>query len=409
VTKLSWWKTAGILFVFCAATAIASPAQILTTLHSFNYTDGQGPGAVLVQASDGNFYGTTPRGGVNDNGTLFKMTPSGTLTTLHDFCAQSTHGDCVDGQGPGAALVQASDGNFYGTTPGGGVNRAGTVFKITPNGALTTLHSFDGTDGASPAAGLVQTSGGDLYGTTYSGGANGWGTVYKITLSGTLTTLYSFCAQSGCTDGARPGAGLVQANDGNLYGTTSSGGASGYGTVFKFTLNGTLITLNSFCSQGGCPNGLAPSGLVQASDGNFYAMTNRGGADNSGTVFKITPSGTLTTIYSFCSLSGCADGEWPTAGLVQASDGNFYGTTQFGGTSGYGIAFKITPSGTLTTLYNFCSQSGCSDGLYPLAGLVQASDGNFYGTTEYGGVNGNNGTVFRLTLLPPCLFCRNLE
>ncbi len=400
-------KVAYILFVFCTATAIASPAQILTTLHSF-YTqgdDGIAPYAGLIQAGDGSFYGTTNYGGANSDGTVFKITPSGALTTLASFCI---YYDCPDGAYPAAGLVQASDGNFYGTTSGGGqwclsFPGCGTVFKITPSGGLATLHRFAGSDGALPYAGLVQASDGNFYGTTYVGGANGGGTVFKITPSGTLTTLYSFCSQSNCSDGGYSNAGLVQASDGNFYGTTFEGGANGAGTVFKITPSGALITLHSFCSQSNCSDGTFPyAGLVQANGGNFYGTTGYGGAYGEGAVFKITPSGALTTLYSFCLQTNCSDGVSPRAGLIQASDGNFYGTTVGGGANDGGTAFKITPSGALTTLYSFGSQP--DEGVSPYGGLIQASDGNFYGTTVGGGSD-DYGTVFRLVTVRTCIFC----
>jgi uncharacterized repeat protein (TIGR03803 family) len=209
--------------------------------------------------------------------------------------------------------VQAVDGDFYGTTDIGGVYGDGTVFKITPSGILTTLHTFNGTDGASPLAGLVQAPNGDFYGTTYRGGAYSGGTVFKIAPGGTFTTLYSFCAKGRCIDGLQPGAALVQATNGDFYGTTYFGGADDFGTVFKITPSGSLTTLHSFCAEDGCPDGeypLAP--LVQGTDGNFYGTTNNGGAHgNFGTIFKITAGGTLTTLYSFCAQSGCADGAPP--------------------------------------------------------------------------------------------------
>ena len=399
--KLNWGKSA-VFFLLCATTAIALPAQTLTTLHSFDSTDGAYPWAALVQATDGNLYGTTQEGGANGYGTVFKITPSGTLTTLHSF-------DIMDGASPQAGLVQATDGNLYGTTLGGGANGVGTVFKITPSGTLTTLYSFCSesgcTDGYGLVAGLVQATDGNFYGTTQVGGANvlcpvpgdlGCGTVFKITPSGTLTTLHSFCSESGCADGAEPYAGLVQATDGSLYGTTATFGANGVGTVFKITPSGTLTTLYSFCPQSGCADGAEPNAaLVQATDGNFYGTAFEGGANGVGTVFKITPSGTLTTLHSFDNM----DGAFPQAGLVQAADGNFYGTMRLDGdTSTHGTVFKITPGGTLTTLYRFCAQSGgCPDGSQPYAGLVQDTNGKFYGTTYYGGTN-NVGTVFSLAV-----------
>jgi uncharacterized repeat protein (TIGR03803 family) len=408
--KLGLFEMVRMVLVFCAATAIASPAQILTTLYSFcsqpGCADGADPTPGLIQATDGNFYGTTDLGGGGNCshgcGTVFKITPSGTLTTLHSF-------DDADGGYPLAGLMQATDGNFYGTTLEGGASSncgsygCGTVFKITPSGTLTTLHSFDSTDGANPEAGLVQATDGNFYGTTAAGGgsgncAYGCGTVFKITPGGTLTTLHSFSG----ADGANPEAGLVQATDGNFYGTTLEGGAYGYGTVFKITPSGTLTTLHSFDFSDGS-NPIA--GLVQATDGNFYGTTLEGGAYDDcsgvscGTVFKITASGTLTTLHSFDS----TDGANPSAGLVQASDGNFYGTTENGGAYD-GTVFKITPSGTLTTLHSFTGP----DGYYPYAGLVQATDGNFYGTTEYGGAY-NEGTVFRVVLPRPCIVCPAVE
>jgi len=410
--KLSWRKRACAVVALCATTAIALPAQTFTTLHSFDGTDGAYPSS-LVQASNGNLYGTTSSIGANhDGGTIFKITPTGALTTLYSFCLQAS---CPDGQSSYAGLVQATNGDFYGTTVYGGANGYGTVFKITPSGTLTTLHSFCSQsgcpDGQYPYAALVQAANGNIYGTTQTGGVNGpYGTIFKITPSGTLTTLYSFCYQSACTDGISPAAGLVQASNGDLYGTTYAGGANGNfdGTVFKITPSGTLTTLYSFCSQSECTDGAHPEGgLVQAADGNFYGTTQLGGANGGyGTVFKVTPSGALTTLYSFCSQTGCTDGSAPAAGLLQATNGDFYGTTYNGGASvsvdcanGCGTVFKITPSGALTTLYSFCAQTGwCTDGDHPATGLVQDTNGTFYGTATYGGGADGYGTVFSLSV-----------
>jgi uncharacterized repeat protein (TIGR03803 family) len=394
--KLNWAKSI-VFFLLCATTAIALPAQTLTTLHSFDGTDGADSSAVLVQATDGNLYGTTRLGGANGAGTVFKITPSGTLTTLHNFCSGGAA--CVDGDAPYAGLVQAADGNFYGTTLSGGTYGAGTVFKITPSGTLTTLYSFCSespcTGGFGLVAGLVQATDGNFYGTTAFGGSNGSGTVFKITPSGTLTTLHNFCSGgAACVDGDAPYAGLVQATDGNFYGTTVVGGALNWGTVFKITPDGTLTTLYSFCSESGCADGTTPSaGLVQATDGNFYGTTTGGGANQVGTVFKITPSGTLTTLHSLDIM----DDNYTQAALIQATDGNLYGTMRFDASDTTpGTVFKITLGGTLTTLYRFCSQNaGCPDGRQPWAGLVQDTNGKFYGTTFYGGTN-NLGTIFSL-------------
>ena len=365
----------------------------MTTLYSFTgNNDGEYPQAVLVQGSDGNFYGTTYGWSQLYGSRVFKITPSGVLTTLHNFTGGS------DGAQPMAGLVQGRDGNFYGTTEVGGSSYLyGTVFKITPSGDLTTLHSFDGySDGGYPMAGLVQGSDGNFYGTTSVGGPNedplsGYGgTVFKITTNGALTSLYNF---TGNANGGNPEAGLVQGSDGNFYGTTSSDGA-GYGTVFKITPNGVLTTLHSFTgdTNGGNPT----AGLVQGSDGNFYGTTSIDGA-GYGTVFKITTNGVLTTLYSF---TGYSDG-WKPSGLVQGSDGNFYGTTAFGsyGQDTGGTVFEITTNGVLTTLYSFNHDTnGWPNGEFPDAGLVQGSDGNLYGTTCYNSPPYCWGTVFRLIL-----------
>ena len=385
--KLIWSIKACGIFLLWAATAAALPAQTFTTLHSFEGTDGSLPVGGLVQASNGDLYGTASFGADNARyGTVYKLTPGGTLTTLLSF-------DYTDGDGPSAALIQATDGEFYGTTPNGGTAKGegGTVFKITASGTLTTLHNFCSQtgcpDGLEPLAGLVQATDGNFYGTTCCGGANGnWGTIFKLTPGGTLTTLHSFDG----TDGYGLKAGLVQATNGKFYGTTADGGATGYGTVFEITPDGKLTTLYNFCSQANCTDGFEPfAGLVQATDGNFYGTTEEGGANRYGTVFTITPSGVLTTLFSFDE----TDGAYPVAGLVQATDGNFYGTTSDGGANGDGTIFNITPAGALTTLHNFDD----TDGEFPVAGLVQGTNGNFYGTTSKGGAN-NDGAVYALSV-----------
>ncbi len=392
--ELSWWERVCAMGVLCAAAAIALPAQTFTTLHSFNSaTDGNSPYSGLIQATDGNLYGVTYVGGPDGNGTLFKVTTGGALTTLHSFCSQS---GCMDGSNPYGGLVQATNGNFYGTTSSNGANGDGTIFTVTPGGRLTTLYSFCSQNNCpkGPFAALIQATDGNLYGTTYLGGAFGWGAIFKIAPSGALTTFYNFCSQKGCPDGNFPDSALIQSTDGNLYGTTPAGGANNYGTVFKITLNGTLTTLHSFRdATGEYPSG----GLIQGADGNFYGTTQGGGANGEGTVFKITPSGALTTLYSFCSQSNCTDGSGPYAGVIQATDGNFYGTAFSGGANDYGTVFKVTPRGALTTLYSFCFQSGCTDGELPDAGLVQDTNGTFYGATHFGGVDGG-GTVFSLSV-----------
>ena len=391
------WKALVVAGLLCLATSLLS-AQTFTTLASFGYFIGSNQGVMtLVQGVDGNLYGTTEAGGANGFGTVFQITPTGTLTSLYSFCSQP---NCTDGGAPEAGLVLDNDGDFYGVTWDGGAAGLylgfGTVFKITAGGTLTTLNSFAGTNGANPWGALVRAADGDFYGTTAYGGAckvpYGCGTVFKITAGGTLTMLHSFHK----TDGFYPQAGLVQGADGNFYGTTSEGGANrNAGTVFKISAAGKLTTLHNFCAKPHCTDGAHPeAALVQGTDGDFYGTTGGGGNGivyGVGTVFKITAGGTLTTLHRF----NTTDGSRPEGGLIQATDGNFYGTTNSGGDNGAGTIFQITPTGALTTLHNFCAQTNCTDGADPQAGLVQGTDGNFYGTTPIGVCC---GTVFSLSV-----------
>lgn len=364
----------GLSIVLFYAAAIIAPAQNLTTLLDFNGTNGANPEYMsLVQDTGGNFYGTTFEGGANGNGTIFKITPQGALTTLHSF-------SYAEGAVPAAGLTPYG-GDFYGSTTKGGAHGDGAIFKVTSAGTFTTLLSFGQTDGAAPYGALIVARDGNLYGTTRYGGAQGHGTVFKISPAGALTTLHSFVG----TDGARPFAGLVEASDGTLYGTTTYGGAHHYGTVFKITPAGALTSLHSF----GGPDGLTPfAGLIAAADGNFYGTTQAGGAANAGTVFVITAKGVLTTLHSFDTTNGAL----PYGGLVQGADGNFYGTTSNGGAHGAGTIFEITPGGALATLHNFDS----TDGAQPDGALLEAG-GVLYGATSFGGAT-NHGTLFRLAV-----------
>jgi uncharacterized repeat protein (TIGR03803 family) len=314
-----------------------SPAGTLKTLHSFcaqgGCSDGQSPAAGLAVAINGNLYGTTTYGGTSSFcsvgcGTVFTITEGGTLTTLHSF-------QYTDGAYPYDALVQGMDGNFYGTTELGGTYGRGTVFKISGAGMLTTLHSFDLSDGSYPIGGLMQASDGSFYGTTWQGGtgsncSGGCGTVFKITEGGTLMTLHSF----DLTDGSYPYNTLIQSSDGNLYGTTFDGGANGYGTIFKMTLGGTLTTLHSFDDADGA---YPAAGLVQATDGNLYGTTTEYGTSDYGTIFQFTSGGTLTTLHTF----DITDGVYPFGGLTQATNGQLYGTTYQDGGACCGTVFSL--------------------------------------------------------------------
>lgn len=384
-------------------------AQTFKTLASFSGTNGNYPQyGSLLQGFDGNFYGTTYEGGVSIHcffregcGIVFKITPRGKLNTVYNFCALP---NCADGANPVAGLVQTADGNLYGTAFDGGATGWGTVFKITAQGKLTTIYTFCAQgppcpNGSGPLGGLMQATDGNFYGTTQSGGAYFGGTVFKITPQGKLTTLHSF-GNGG--DGLQPMGVLVQATDGDFYGTTSNGGVGNNcynynnnycGTVFKITPAGKLTTIYAFCRQVNCSDGASPwAGLIQTSDGNFYGTTSEGGMPNEGTVFRMTPAGKLTTLHTFCTEGNCPDGGGPIAPLVQA-DGGLYSTTSGGGPLGYGTVFKITPEGTLNTLFSFDSTNGCC----PYAGLAQSTNGTFYSTTAGGGA-ANKGTIFSFAM-----------
>jgi uncharacterized repeat protein (TIGR03803 family) len=393
---------------------IGPPPPPFGTLASFTFdgASGSNPVGSLVQGIDGNFYGVTSNGGAYQQGAIFSIAPDGVLTTLHSF-------DGTDGYNLVAGLVLGSDGNFYGTAENGGNNLSGacdsesgtapgmcgTVFKITPAGTFTVLYNFDGTHGSYPQSSLFQGFDGDFYGTTVGGGKNGMGTVFKITSSGELTTIYDFCGASACPAGTYPSPGpLVQGTDGNFYGTTISGGlgnncvdavgaTEACGTVFKITPAGTLTTLHTFCLASNCPDGALPlTGVIIGPDGAFYGSTPLGGEYGGGTVFRITSTGSLTTVYNFCQpATGCADGEYPSA-LMLGSDGNFYGTTSGGGGNidiNSGTLFQLTPKGVLTTLHTF---DYITDGVGGL-GLTQSTNGILFGLAteppQFGG-----GSVF---------------
>jgi len=350
----------------------------------FALSDGTYPYAGLAQGKDGNLYGTTFSGGTNNAGTVYKFSPgSSAPTTIYSFGANNT-----DGAAPYASLVAGKDGNLYGTNSQNGANGKGTVFQITPSGALTTLHAFGAADdGAEPSANLIQANNGDFYGTTQAGGTYGGGTIYKITSTGVVTTFYSFGGVA--NDAAGPYAGLVQASDGNFYGTTPLGGANGEGAIYKLTSAGVYSILYSFTaieSDKNADGALPYAGLVQGSDGNLYGATSYGGANNFGTIYKITPSGTFTTLYSF---TGKTDGAHPRATLEKVGD-SFYGTASGGGANNLGTAFKVTSGGSLSTLYAFGAND--TDGASPYGALFKASNGGLYGTT----LGSGTGKVYQL-------------
>jgi uncharacterized repeat protein (TIGR03803 family) len=314
------------------------------------------------------------------------------LTVLYEFTGSP------DGAGSYARLVQDSTGNLYGTTPIGGTNN-GTVFEVSSQGNETLLHTFRGNrDGFLPGAGLVIDASGKLYGTTVYGGTHNLGTVFELNKAGTKIVLFAFSGP----DGANPWADLVRDAAGNLYGTTAAGGSgncnngSGCGTVFLISANGTETVLHSFA--GGVADGQTPfAGLLRDADGNLYGTTNAGGTAGFGTVFELSATGTETILHNFAGY--LTDGMYPQAGLVRDKAGDLFGTTLEGGAYGYGTVFKLNKTGKEKLLYSFGSTG--TDGKNPGAGLVRDTAGNLYGTTEAGGGTGCNGngcgTVFELT------------
>ena len=382
----------------------------LTTLYAFGVSgynssgigatdtnaDGMSPIANLTLGTDGNFYGTTHSGGKTGSGTVFEVTTNGTLTTLHTFGAgREIYGvpeiyTNSDGAYPWGALTPGPNGAFYGTTSGGGTNGVGTVFAITTGGTFTSLLTFAKGNGANPGGTLFLTNG-LFYGTTAAGGSSGNGTVFAVTPIGVLTTLYNFALGNG----ASPYAGLTLAPNGNFYGTTYEGGTNGSGadegpdgdgTFFVATTNGVLTTLACFAGTNGAnPEG----GLIPGPNGNLYGTTFYGGSNNAGTVFAVTTNGVLTTLASFVGTNG----QNPAGSLILGTNGNFYGTTVHGGANAYGTIFEVTTNGILTTLHSFTYGN---DGAFPYAGLILGTNGDFYGTSAYGGTD-QWGTVFEVT------------
>jgi uncharacterized repeat protein (TIGR03803 family) len=410
-------------FLLGAVLALVNPvfAQTETVLFSFGVRAGQGitPWASLIVDQKGNFYGTTAQGGAHGLGTVFELSPptgkhgAWTETVLYSFGSQSG-----DGANPYDSLIMDQVGNLYGTTHSGGANNDGTVFELSsePSGTWTesALYSFGAApnDGLLPFAGLIADEDGNLYGTTHSGGANSDGTVFELSRapSGTWTetVLYDFAGAP--YDGSLPYAGLIMDQAGNLYGTTTEGGAYSFGTVFELSREPsgtwTETVLYSFGSQS--EDGANPYGaLIMDGQGNLYGTTTGGGAYVYGEVFELSPSAggsgvwTETALYSFGRYS--TDGDYPFDGLIMDNDGDFYGTTTGGGKYSFGTVFEISPakgSGwTEKELYSFGRRT--ATGEEPWDSLIMDKDGNLYGTTTEGGATTHCdygcGTVFRLS------------
>jgi len=400
----------------CIAISTQAQAQTFTLLHAFRGGDGDGqnPGdGALILDGRGNLFGTTMLGGSGacdgGCGTVYRVAPSGKTALLYAFTG--TNGD---GKYPDGALARDAEGNFYGTTYGGGTSGSacngygcGTVFKLDTSGHETVLYNFSGgVDGATPYSALVLDSAGNLYGTTQDGGTYGWGTVYKVDSSGNETVLHSFDGPNG--DGGDAFAGLTMDSAGNLYSTTQGGGvfdahclpglAVGCGTIFKITTAGDETVLYKFT---GHQDGNTPfAGVLRDGQGNLYGTSQPEGSNPPfwGAVYKLEPSGKFIVLHDF---SGGAGGADPLANVIADSQGNLYGTTSAGGSGGCnyylgggcGTIFKLSRTGQFSILYNFM---GTPDGADVSSALVMDAKGNLYGAASWYGPN-NEGSVFRIT------------
>ena len=365
--------------------ANGAQASTETTLYSFTDTSGAQPMAGVTRDKAGNLYGTATYGG-SGYGTVFKLAPDGTETTLHSFTGGS------DGKSPYGAVILDQKGNVYGTASYGGAEGYGDVYKIAANGRFSVLYSFTGgNDGSSPESPLFRDKAGDLFGTAKNRGGSGYGTVFKLAPDGTETTLYSFTGRS---DGAYPIAGLVQDKAGNVYGTASYGGAEGYGDVYKIAANGTFSVLYSF--TGGSDGANPSSNVIVDKSGNLYGTTPDGGSASEGVVFEIATNGTESILHTF---TGRSDGGFPGGGLVMGKKHTLYGTTLVGGVAagctagaGCGTIFSLgLKKGTEKVLYAFTGES--SDGANPGPLTLDKQTDIFYGSAQYGGAK-NFGTVF---------------
>ncbi|SRR5579883_722807 len=373
--------TVAFIFMVVACFTTALHAQTVTALYTYpntsNNSSGIVPTSVFSQAQDGNLYNTIQTNGSANEGSVYQMTTAGQYSLIYSFCSEGGH-CATTGANPSGGVTLGTDGELYGTTTGGGVYGDGTVFKVTSGASWTKLWDFTAgsmNDDGAPYYAPLQGLDGNFYGTDAGVYSGTYGVFYKITPKGQLTP-YPF----DYANGADPNL-PAQGTDGNFYGSAQLGGdpTCRCGTIYKVTANGTISLLHAFK---GYPNdGTIPKGiLIQAGDGNFYGTTYEGGSNNLGTVFKISASGVLSIIHNFAG--GGTDGSLPQAGLILGTDGNMYGVTGSGGVHNYGTIFQVTTAGGYSLLYNFCSLKGCIDGIYPVTALIQHTNGKFYGNAS---------------------------
>jgi uncharacterized repeat protein (TIGR03803 family) len=362
----------GLALVWALGTTIhAQPYKVMV---NFNGTYSPWEAGIIAQSRGGYMLSTAMDAVPDVPGVAFRVSTSGAETVLHQF-------DTSDGIVPYGGLTLGRDGRFYGTTFNGGLNGNGTIFQMTADGIVKTLHDFGAGDDGFPQAPPIQSLYGDLYGTA-SGNPTNLGSVYKIDRNGVFTLLHVFTG----ADGATPHATLVQATNFWFYGTTMFGGTNGLGTIFRINSSGDFEVLYNF---DGAHGSIPHAGLIQASDGNFYGVTYRGGASDGGVVFKLTPARKVTVLHDF---TGGKDGSGPIGRLVQGSDGYLYGTTYSGGDSGAGVLFRISVTGEFAYLYEFQPSTGANP-----VGLIQHTNGFLYGDTFSGGLEGH-GVFFRFDL-----------
>jgi len=385
--------TLATVFACAAITfSLAVRAQAQTVNFLTQFTGNQGSATTVIQGTDGNFYGSAFNGAYQ-KGQIFRMTPDGELTTIYSFCAQT---GCPDGDSVDRSPILGSDGDLYGVTGGGGnSSQSGTFYKMTLEGEITTLYTFcpvaGCADGQAPR-GIILASDGNFYGTTELGGKFSAGAIFSISPTGTFKLLHTFCAQSNCNDGGYPQSPPIQGIDGNFYGTGYAGGSQNGGVIYQITAAGAYKVLYNFCSyQTSCPTGGNPMGpLVQDSKGNFFGTTAFGGhTKNDGVVFEFTSKNQYKVLHSFVGY----DGSVPTSGLTLASNGSLYGMTQGGGGPAKGNIYKVTSAGVFKSIYVFRGNQGYD----PFYSLFQGTNGNLYGTTLYGPFPCCYGTIFSLS------------
>ncbi len=347
-----------------------------SNLHDFSYTDGAYPYAALTPGPDGSLYGSTPNGGSTGYGTLFRLGTDGNFSKLHDFNYNA------DGAQPRVTLTVGSDGSLYGSTPNGGSNGNGTLFRLGSDGSFSKLRGFSSTEGAYPQVALTPGPDGSLYGSTLNGGGNNSGTLFRLGTDGSFSMLHEFLG----TDGATPYAALTIGSDGGLYGSTPNGGSTGNGTLFRLGTDGSFSKLHDFNTTDGA---YPYAALTPGPDGSLYGSTLQGGSNNIGTLFRLGTDGSFSKLYDF----NYTDGANPQTALTLAQDGSLYGSAQGGGSNGRGTLFRLGMDGSFSKLHDFLG----TDGATPYAALATGPDGSLYGSTAGGGAR-NGGILFKLVL-----------